>query len=472
MNEKLSLPKEVCGIIETLEAKGYEAYAVGGAVRDLLLGVAPGDFDVTTSALPEEVKAVFPRTIDTGIAHGTVTVMKHGVGYEVTTYRIDGKYSDGRHPEAVEFTRSLREDLRRRDFTVNAMAYNERTGLVDLFGGREDLERGVIRAVGNPEERFQEDALRIMRCVRFAAQLNFEIEEKTLAAAAALSGNLQMISRERIREEFLKILLSGHPEELMTLYRIGGFRGWYEGDSLGNVAAFSREEAGNETQMTAGARRSDTGIAVSKEQSDTGVAFRKEQPDTAVAVGNKQEDFSASLERTIRVIRQLPKDRILRLSGFLADAISDPEDSAWRVLTELKFDNETRDAVTELVSYRDLPAGLSKTEVRKLIAEIGYTQFDRLMCLLEAEYLADKSESKLLDSLDTIREYRREIELAGDCVSMREMKLTGKDLIRMGVAPGKAMGDLLKQLFTEVLECPELNTEEALQARAQELLRK
>ena len=435
MNEKISLPKEVCGIIEALETKGYEAYAVGGAVRDLLLGITPGDFDITTSALPMEVKEVFPRTIDTGIAHGTVTVMKYGVGYEVTTYRIDGKYNDARHPEAVEFTRSLREDLRRRDFTVNAMAYNDRTGLVDLFGGREDLERGVIRAVGIPEERFREDALRIMRCVRFAAQLNFTIEENTLSAAAALSENLCMISRERIREEFLKILLSDHPDMLMTLYRIGGFREWYEPYRDGAMAAYS--------------------------------------------AGENDEMYAARLERTIRVLRKLPKDRILRLAGFLADAADTSETDpgpaqnvraafADQVLTELKFDNETRDAVVELVSYRELPMSLSKSEVRKLIAKIGYIQFDRLMQLLEAEYLVDGSP---LDALQVFKGYRQEIEAAGDCVRLKDMQLGGKDLIRMGMKPGVAMGTLLEQLFSEVLAQPELNTEEALRMRAQELMR-
>ena len=370
--------------------------------------------------------------------------MKHGVGYEVTTYRIDGKYNDARHPEAVEFTRSLREDLRRRDFTVNAMAYNDRTGLVDLFGGREDLEQGVIRAVGVPEERFREDALRIMRCVRFAAQLNFTIEEETLAAAAELSGNLKMISRERIREEFLKILLSDHPEQLLTLYRIGGFAGWYEPDRGCTVDACSAKD--------------------------------------------NEKVPAAWLDRTICVLRLLPKDRILRLSGFLADAawnstIPDtPERDAetiaglsrdvrgaiaGQMLSELKFDNETRDAVTELVSCRDLPLTLSKTEVRKLIAKIGFVQFDRLTRLLEAELLADGA---ALDALQATEKYRGEIEAAGDCVRMKDMKLGGKDLIRMGMKPGIAMGNLLEQLFSEVLEQPEMNTEEQLQLRARELL--
>lgn len=174
---EMKIPKQVAFIIGRLEQHGYEAYAVGGCVRDALLGREPHDWDITTSAKPEQVKALFKRTIDTGIQHGTVTIMEDHIGFEVTTYRIDGEYEDGRHPKEVQFTPDLKEDLRRRDFTINAMAYSPAKGLVDIFGGQEDLKEGIIRCVGSAEERFQEDALRIMRAVRFAAQLGFTIEE-------------------------------------------------------------------------------------------------------------------------------------------------------------------------------------------------------------------------------------------------------------------------------------------------------
>ena len=177
---RLELPEKVRQIIEQIQKHGFEAYAVGGCVRDSLLGRTPDDWDITTSAKPQEVKAIFPRTIDTGIEHGTVTVMMGKEGFEVTTYRIDGAYLDGRHPESVEFSSNLVEDLKRRDFTINAMAYNEQQGLVDVFEGIEDMQRKVIRCVGNPKERFGEDALRMMRAIRFSAQLGFEIEEETL----------------------------------------------------------------------------------------------------------------------------------------------------------------------------------------------------------------------------------------------------------------------------------------------------
>ena len=205
---KIVLPDNVQSIIDRLTEYGYEAYAVGGCVRDSIIHRVPGDWDITTSAKPEEVKKIFRRTIDTGIAHGTVTVMIGREGYEITTYRIDGEYEDGRHPKKVEFTASLTEDLRRRDFTINAMAYNDIEGIVDRFDGVGDLEKGIIRCVGNPYERFSEDALRMLRAVRFSAQLGFDIEENTRRAIEELAPTIEKVSRERIHTEFGKILLS------------------------------------------------------------------------------------------------------------------------------------------------------------------------------------------------------------------------------------------------------------------------
>ena len=196
---KLWIPPKVSEILDILHSHGYEAYVVGGCVRDSILARTPDDWDITTSAKPEEVKKLFRRTVDTGLQHGTVTVLLGNDGYEVTTYRLDGEYEDSRHPKEVTFTSSLEEDLKRRDFTINAMAYNQEEGLVDLFGGMRDLQGKVIRAVGEPKERFTEDALRIMRAVRFSAQLGFTIDEKTYEALAELSPNLKHISAERIQ---------------------------------------------------------------------------------------------------------------------------------------------------------------------------------------------------------------------------------------------------------------------------------
>lgn len=193
---RINLPEKVDYILKKLQKQGFEAYAVGGCVRDALLGREPEDWDITTSAKPEQVKEIFRRTIDTGIQHGTVTVMLDKEGFEVTTYRIDGDYEDGRHPLEVQFTGDLIEDLKRRDFTINAMAYNEEEGLVDAFDGIGDLQNKIIRCVGNPKERFSEDALRMLRAVRFAGQLDFEIEEKTKEAIQKLVSNLNKISAE------------------------------------------------------------------------------------------------------------------------------------------------------------------------------------------------------------------------------------------------------------------------------------
>ena len=218
---KMNIPEPARMIIDRLNEHGYEAYVVGGCVRDMILKREPGDWDITTSARPEQVKALFTRTLDTGIQHGTVTIMVGKEGYEVTTFRVDGDYTDGRHPDTVTFTPSLEEDLKRRDFTINAMAYNHNTGLVDIFGGREDIDRKVIRCVGNPTERFTEDALRILRAIRFSAQLGFEIEDATRQAITEIAPNLIHVSKERIQVELTKLLLSDRPQTMKLVYETG-----------------------------------------------------------------------------------------------------------------------------------------------------------------------------------------------------------------------------------------------------------
>lgn len=222
---KIDIPKYPKKIIETLEENGYEAYIVGGCVRDVLLGTNPSDYDITTNAEPQTVKKLFKRTIDTGIKHGTVTVLFYEDNkpytYEVTTFRIDGEYDDARHPKDVVFVNDLREDLLRRDFTVNAMAYNEKVGLVDEFGGIVDLDKKIIRAVGNPVERFTEDALRLLRAVRFAAKLGFEIEEETKNAIPKLAPSLSMVSKERVQVELTKTITSDNPEFVKMVFELG-----------------------------------------------------------------------------------------------------------------------------------------------------------------------------------------------------------------------------------------------------------
>ena len=220
----LFLPSDTEYIIETLQKNGYEAYAVGGCVRDMLNGDTPHDFDITTSAEPEAVISLFKKTVPTGIKHGTVTVIINGVPNEVTTYRTDGEYRDHRRPDSAIFVKSLREDLARRDFTVNAMAYNKRDGLKDFFGGKQDIQNRILRAVGEPERRFYEDALRILRLFRFSSVLGFNIEENTLKAALEYAPTLKSVSAERIYSELLKTLCGKNPAALKPLTDISGLR--------------------------------------------------------------------------------------------------------------------------------------------------------------------------------------------------------------------------------------------------------
>ena len=220
----IDLPKNVENIIGSLEEHGFEGFAVGGCVRDSLLKKTPKDWDITTDALPVDMKKIFKKTFDTGIAHGTVTVLMDGVGYELTTYRIDGNYSDGRHPDSVSFSKNLSEDLCRRDFTINAMAYSNKKGIVDLFDGRKDLQNGIIRAVGDAKKRFDEDALRMLRAVRFAAQLGFKIDEDTFEAIREKAKLLSKVSKERIFVELNKSLCGDFAQNIKMVYTSGLYR--------------------------------------------------------------------------------------------------------------------------------------------------------------------------------------------------------------------------------------------------------
>ena len=215
---KISIPSGAKYIIDKLYDNGFEAFVVGGCVRDSLMGNEPKDWDITTSASPIEVKNLFKKTVDTGIKHGTVTVLIEKIGYEVTTYRVDGEYKDSRHPEEVIFTKNLKEDLRRRDFTINAMAYNDKVGVVDEYKGMEDLHNKIIRCVGVPSERFDEDALRILRAIRFSAQLGFDIENNTKAAIKEYASTLKNISAERIKVEIDKTLMSKNTIKIYDAY--------------------------------------------------------------------------------------------------------------------------------------------------------------------------------------------------------------------------------------------------------------
>lgn len=430
------LPDSVKKILYTLEENGYEGYAVGGCVRDALLGRMPQDWDITTNAKPLQVKALFRRTIDTGLQHGTVTVMLDHVGYEVTTYRIDGEYEDGRHPKEVRFTGSLSDDLMRRDFTINAMAYNETEGLVDLFGGRKDLESGVICCVGEPKERFSEDALRMMRAIRFSAQLGFTIEKNTFAAIRELAPTIQRISAERIRTELLKTLTSAYPYDVRLFYETG-------------LSGYFLPEL------------------------DLMMETKQNNPHHCYSVG----------EHVLHSLGEVPADKVLRLTMLLHD-VAKPHckttdeagidhfhghpfqgaEIARKILRRLRMDNETTARVTQLIRWHDDNPPLTERNVRRAVCRAGVAQYPDLFAVKRADIRAQsdyKKEEKLryVDEFETLYE---QIIDNRQCLSVRELAVDGSDLLAAGVPQGKAVGEALHALLELVLENPECNTREYL----------
>lgn len=433
---QIQLPEKVKKIINTLRANGYEAYAVGGCVRDSILGRTPDDWDITTSATPLETKALFARTFDTGIEHGTVTVLIDKEAFEVTTYRVDGKYEDSRHPSEVTFTRSLQEDLLRRDFTINAMAYNEEEGLVDIFGGEEDLKNQIIRCVGNAKARFGEDALRILRAVRFAAQLGFDIEPETQKGIVELAPTLSAISAERIQVELIKMLLSPNPSMLHTAYELGITK-------------------------------------VILPEFDEMMATTQETPHHIYSVG----------EHTLKAIEYVRPDKVLRLTMLLHD-VAKPlmktidEDGvahfkkhdikgmelAKDILRRLKFDNDTMNKVVKLVQYHDYRMPAEPNNVRKAMNKISKELFPLYLEVREADTLAQSMylrEEKLQNIYD-IRQCYEEILDRQECVSLKDLAVTGNDLILDGMEPGKEIGEVLNKLLELVIEHPEYNRKETL----------
>ena len=387
---RIQLPYEVEWVIGKIRDAGYEAFAVGGCVRDTLLGRTPEDWDVTTSARPEAVKAIFERTVDTGLQHGTVTVLKNRKGYEVTTYRIDGEYHDGRHPDSVEFTPNLLEDLKRRDFTINAMAYSHETGIVDEFGGMEDLKAGIVRCVGRPEDRFTEDALRLLRALRFSAQLGFEIEESTYAAIKTIAPNLAKVSKERVQAELTKLLLSAHPERILLL-----------------------KETGLSAQIVPG--------------------------------------FDAVFAPALfSKLSRLPAEKSLRWAGFL---LCQSTKQAEAVLKGLKMDNETIGNVSRMIEGVKETLPLEKPAVRRAMSRYTPYQLEGALKLKELMGSPDAEE---------IRRLREEIIRDGDCVSLKDLAVKGRDLLEAGVERGPMVGEILNHLFDLVLLYPEKNDRELL----------
>ena len=433
---KIQLPEKVNQIICTLQEHGYEAYAVGGCVRDSILGRIPDDWDITTSATPLETKALFARTFDTGIEHGTITVLLDKDAFEVTTYRVDGEYEDSRHPKEVTFTRSLKEDLLRRDFTINAMAYNESEGLIDIFGGIEDLNNKTIRCVGNARARFGEDALRILRAVRFAAQLGFDIEEETRDGIRELAPTLANISAERIQVELIKMLVSPNPDLMRTAYELGITK-------------------------------------VILPEFDAMMETTQETPHHMYSVG----------EHTLRAIEAVPADKVLRLAMLFHD-IAKPlmktvdengcahfkmhdlkgADMTKAILRRLKFDNDTLNKVVKLVRYHDYRISADPRSVRRAMNKVGEDLFPLYHEVRQADTLAQSiylREEKLQNLAEVWGTYEEILEKK-ECVSLKTMAISGSDLIANGMEPGKEIGRVLNALLELVIENPEYNTKETL----------
>lgn len=406
-NFTINLPEDVSFIIDTIEKNGHQAYAVGGCVRDSLMGKEPNDWDITTSALPEDIKSYFHKTIDTGIEHGTVTVMLHSVGYEVTTYRIDGEYMDGRHPSSVEFSDRLTDDLCRRDFTINAMAYNERCGLVDEYGGIDDLNNHIIKCVGNPVERFNEDALRMMRAIRFSAQLGFSIEENTFNAISELSENIAKVSMERVCVELKKTLLSDNPE-FCKLY--------------GTTNLFE------------------------------------------IILPQLQDSFTGKMsKRILLTCKYIDNELPLRLAACLANG---SPDDARNTLKHLRMDNKTIDTVAKILTYSSDKIEETEPAIREALHQYGRDIFPLVIkyqtaCAKASEEVTFINNPARFTHLSTLNRMAEEILSRGDCFSIKDLDITGLDLIEYGLK-GAEIGETLDNLLEIVIENPKLNDKATL----------
>lgn len=430
----VKLSKEAKEIIEKLHNHGYCAYAVGGCVRDALLGKEPFDFDITTDAHPNEIKELFPHTIDTGIAHGTVTVMINSCPIEVTTFRTDGEYIDNRKPQSVKLVKDVKEDLSRRDFTVNALCYNDREGIIDLFFGIDDLNNKVIRAVGDAEKRFCEDALRILRGVRFSAQLGFSIEEKTKNAMKACAHLVKNLSVERIKAELDKILMSS-PEHIRLLYDLGILE------------------------------------HIMPQMCD---CFNTEQ--------NTRWHIYDVGTHSIEVIKNCPKIEHLRYAALMHDwgkphtkgtnelgedmfrnhgKVS--EELAEEFCRKYKFSNEKRDKIVRLVKYHDIEILPEKKYVKRAINKVGDEIFYDLICLKRADCLSQNLEltASRLPYIDTLFSLYEEIKENKEPFGVKNLAVNGNDIKEMGFS-GKEIGEVLNMLLEKVIEKPELNEKEKL----------
>lgn len=431
---KIELPDDVKKIINELEKRGFEAYVVGGAVRDSLMGKAPKDFDIATSATPNKVKEIFRNTIDTGLVHGTVTVRLGKNTYEVTTYRIDGEYEDNRHPKNVEFTENIKKDLERRDFTINAMAYNERTGILDLCDGLRDFNLRIVRCVGEPEKRFDEDSLRVIRAIRFVAKTGFRLDTATALAIIKKAPLLKNISAERIRCEINEILLSERPTSILLATELG----------ITAVVLPELDEMLKTMQIN-------------------------------------QNHFTDVYSHSLIALKYVPSDPVLRWAVLLHDVgkpvtrTTDEEGIdhfkthgekgdaiARKILKRLKFDNNTIRRVCKLILYHDHRLKDDKVAVRRLYS-IMQDDMENMFALQRADLLAHSSYKleERLWSLKRAYEHYLDIVKNNDAIKISDLKIDGNDLTALGIR-GADIGATLKYLLDRVLDEPSLNEKSSL----------
>lgn len=440
----MELPFQISEILERLERSGYAAFVVGGCVRDALMGKQPHDYDITTSALPRETERVFSdcRVIETGIKHGTVTVLYKGQSVEITTFRVDGEYADGRHPTSVTFSRRVEDDLSRRDFTMNGIAYNPKIGLVDPFGGGRDIKSGIIRAIGSPERRFSEDALRILRALRFSSVLGFEIEERTAEAMTEHRSDLHKVSEERIFAELRQALCGSGIKRVMLEYPrifaeiippLAGQIGYDQGSRYHNSTLYEH----------------------------TARAVEAAPAEPALRLAMLFHDIGKPLCRTVGEDGECHYYGHAEKSTELADGL----------LRMLKCDNALRERVCAIVKYHDTPVDASRRIVKRRLSQHGAELFRDIMYAQIADSTAKSELGKArVEKARQCLETAEEIIAAQPCFTLKELAISGRDLLGI-VSPSPLMGRILSELLGEVIEEKLPNEKNALLERAKEMAR-
>lgn len=433
------IPENIEVLIRRLEQNGFEAYIVGGCVRDQLLGRTPKDYDITTSALPDEIKHCFSEytTIDTGIKHGTVTVVSESENVEVTTFRVDGKYSDHRHPESVTFSRNISDDLSRRDLTINAMAYNRKTGLIDPFGGQNDLSLGKIRCVGEPHLRFEEDALRIMRTLRFASELDFEIDEAAAAAVHDMKALLENVSYERLSKELMLLVTGKSPCKILELYS----------DVLSMMIP-------------------EIAPCVGFDQRSKYHAY-----DVWSHIAHAVENSAAIPEvRLALLFHDIGKPKCFTVDDSGAGHFRDHErigaEIAEKILRRMHFSNDTTCRISKLVKFHYIVPNNEQKFVRRLLSKVGAEDFFPLMEVMKGDNSAKHSFClERISVIDSMQETARKIIEEDQCLKVTDLAVSGYDMMELGLS-GAEIGKTLNALLEAVLNEETENTRESLISRA------